>query len=311
MLIRKRTRSAAPGAGATERPAVVAMGVSLLLAALKLFGHVLTGSSALLAAAIDSAGDALVSGVSAWTVRFARTPPDAGHPFGHGKVEHLSALFQGMVLAGAAIFVLVRPFLGGDTELGRLREPAVGIAIAVVSIAVPLGLARLLARAGRERHSPALEADAAHYASDYLVNAGVVVAFLCDTFLGWRFADPVIAVIIATAILRLSWQVSIGALSGLMDEGLSREEIQAIEAAIRVRDPEVRGHHDLMTRRSGPNRFVQLHVEIDATRSFRDAHRIVELVRQDIERTVPNAVVTIHADPFPPLADDGESPPAR
>jgi ferrous-iron efflux pump FieF len=283
------------------------MAVSVGLAGLKLFGHLVTGSAALLAAAVDSAGDAVVSGVSAWTVRVARTPPDDDHPFGHGKVEHLSALFQGLVLAGGAIFVLIRPFVGAETA-GPLREPGAGIAIAAVSIVVPWLLSSFLKRAGRASHSPALEADAAHYASDYLTNLGVVLAFLLDLLFGWRLADPVIAVVIATAILRLAWQVGVAAIGGLMDQRLAKDEIRVIDEVIRVRHPEVRGYHDLMTRRSGPHRFVQLHVELDAARSFRDAHRIVELVREDIERAVPHATVTIHADPWPELPEDGEAP---
>jgi ferrous-iron efflux pump FieF len=291
-----------------ERPAIVAMAVSILLAALKIAGHVATGSAALLAAAVDSATDALVSGVNAWTVRFAGTPADEGHPFGHGKVEHLSGLFQSLILAGAAVFVLITPFRD-DGFAHHLRNPGLGIAIAVISILAPILLARFLKRAGQRNHSPALEADAAHYASDYLTNIGVVLAFVCDRFLDWPLADPVIAVLIAAAILRLAWHVGVGAIGGLMDAGLAADEVQLVHHVLSSNHPEVRGYHDLMTRRSGPHRFVQVHLELDASRSFREAHRIVEDVRRDLERAIPNLVVTIHADPWPQLPEDREQKP--
>jgi ferrous-iron efflux pump FieF len=302
-------RRPATARAARERPALVAMVVSLLLAGLKLFGYVITGSAAMLAAAVDSATDTLVSGVSAWTVRFAGTPADAGHPFGHGKIEHLSALFQSVLLAGAAVFVLITPFRE-DTTPHRLREPVAGIAIGVISILVPLLLSAFLRREGRRAHSPALEADAAHYASDYLTNLGVVVAFLADRLFSWHLADAIIACVIAAAILRLAWQVGVGAVGGLMDARLTRAEIREISEVVSRRS-DVHGHHDLMTRRSGPDRFVQVHLEIDSARSFRDAHAIVESVRRDIERVIPNAVVTIHADPWPLEPEDAPPHPPR
>jgi ferrous-iron efflux pump FieF len=293
-----------------ERPALVAMAVSIGLAALKLAGHVVTGSAALLAAAVDSATDALVSGLSAWTVRLAGTPADAGHPFGHGKVEHLSGLFQALLLAVAAVIVLITPFREGDLAHPLpLRRPGLGIAIGAVSMLAPVLLSAFLKRAGRRSHSPALEADAAHYASDYLVNSGVILAFVSDRFLGWRLADPVIAVVIAAAILRLAWQVGVGAISGLMDEQLAKDELQLVNEVLRTAHPDVRGFHDLMTRRSGPHRFVQVHLELDASRTFREAHRIVEDVRRALERAIPNLIVTIHADPWPQLPDDREQKP--
>jgi ferrous-iron efflux pump FieF len=241
-------------------------------------------------------------------LRIAGTPADAGHPFGHGKVEHLSALFQSLILAFAAVFVLTTPFRA-DGLSHPLRHPALGVAIAVISILAPVLLSRFLRKAGERAHSPALEADAAHYASDYLTNLGVVAAFACDRFFDWRYADPIIAALIAAAILRLAWQVGVAAVAGLMDAGLAKEEVELIHEVLRTRHPDVRGYHDLMTRRSGPHRFVQVHLELDATRTFREAHRIVEDVRRDLERTIPNVVVTIHADPWPQLPEDREQKP--
>jgi ferrous-iron efflux pump FieF len=301
-LMIRRSRTEVPP---RERPAVVATLVSVALAVLKIVGHVFTGSTALLAAGVDSATDAVVSAINAWTVRLAGTPPDAGHPFGHGKVEHLSALFQAVLLLGASVFVLITPFRD-DGMIHELRQPGLGIAIAVVSMLAPIFLARFLKKAGHDSHSPALEADAAHYASDYLTNLGVVAAFACDRLFHWPLADPVIAVVIAAAILRLAWQVGVAGISGLMDAGLGQDEVGLILDVLRNAHPEVRGYHDLMTRRSGPHRFVQVHVELDASRSFRDAHRIVEDVRRDLERVLPNVIVTIHADPWPQLPEDAE-----
>ncbi len=281
--------------------------VSIALALLKTVGYAVTGSATLLAAAVDSATDAFVSGVSAWSVRLAVSPPDAGHPFGHGKVEHLSALFQTLILAGAAALCILAPVTNHDIG-APLRQPGIGLSIAAVSITVAFLLARHLSRAGNRSDSPALRADAAHYASDYLTNAGVIVAFACDSLLGWRWADPVIAGIIGIAIVRLAWKNGFEAINGLMDAKISGEELKRIEDVVLARRPAVHGFHDLMTRRAGPRRFIQMHLELDASLSFRAAHRMVEEVGAAIEQTIPGALVTIHADPYPEQPEDFEAP---
>jgi ferrous-iron efflux pump FieF len=291
-----------------ERAAFRASAASAVLCAIKGAGFAATGSSALLASAVDSAGDALMSFVNGLTVRAAGAPPDAGHPFGHGKFEHLGALVQATLLFGGAAVVAYDTATAG-IELRPLREPLVGAAVAAVSTIAAFLLSKGLESAAKRHHSPALEADAAHYASDWLAGAGVLVAIGLDRAFGWTAADQVVAALICAAVVRLAWKTAVTAVNGLLDVRLAADELRLIDGLVRKRAPVVRGYHDLMTRRSGPTRFVQMHLEIDANLSFREAHRLVEKVVADVRRALPNAVVTIHADPHPERPDDGESDP--
>lgn len=302
-----------PKIAAVKRPdverrdasALLAAGVSLALAALKAAGWVVTGSSALLAAAADSAADVLVSGLNAFVIRAAGAPPDAGHPFGHGKFEHLGALVQALLLLGAGGAVLANAVASGVAD-AALRLPWVGVGVAVLSAVVAWLLANRLRREARRHDSPALAADSAHYASDWMVNVGVVVAFACEELFAWHAADHVIGALISAAILRLAWTTGFDAVNGLLDGRLASEELRVIDGIVRSRAPVVRGYHDLLTRRGGPTRFIQMHVEIDAHLTFREAHELVETIVADLERALPNAMVTIHADPYPPLPGDAE-----
>lgn len=293
-----------------DRPAMVAAAVSIGLAVLKFVGWSITCSSALLAAAMDSATDVIVSLLSAWSVRAADAPPDEDHPYGHGKLEHMAALGQSLLLIGSAIGVLSAVIQRGG-ESPPLVAPEIGIGIAIVGVVVPTILARYLQREGLKNDSPATEADGAHYASDYWVNGGVIVAFASDLWFGWKMADPIVAVIISAAILRMAWQTGATALRGLMDEQIESDLIRIIDGIVRSRHPKVHGYHDLLTRRAGPIRFVQFHMEIDAELGFREAHRLVESVSADISRAIPNAQVTVHADPWPLEPDDLEAPKVR
>jgi ferrous-iron efflux pump FieF len=297
-----------PWRTARETPAVVAASASVGLAAVKLFGYFATGSSALLASAVDSIADVFVSAFSAWTVRAAGAPPDSGHPFGHGKFEHLGALVQAAVLAAVGGGVLVKSFESGVGD-APMRDPGIGLTIAAVTLVAGLLLSRYLRSEARRRQSPALAADAAHYASDWIASAGVLLSFVLETFFDWHTADHVVGGLIAAAVLRLAWTTAADAVNGLLDSRLAADELRLIESVVLARAPVVRGFHDLLTRRSGPTRFVQMHLEIDATLSFRDAHRLVELVVRDLTAALPNAIVTIHADPHPALPEDDETAP--
>jgi ferrous-iron efflux pump FieF len=118
-----------------------------------------------------------------------------------------------------------------------------------------------------------------------------------------------IAALIAAAILRLAWKTGFNAVNALLDGRLASEELRIIDGIVRARGPVVHGYHDLLTRRSGPTRFVQLHVELAASLTFREAHHLVETITHDLERALPRAMVTIHADPYPPLPEDEENRP--
>ncbi len=289
--------------GTRLRPAVVATLGSLALAALKAGAFVVTGSTALLASALDSASDVLVSAMNALIVRAASRPADANHPFGHGKLEHLAGLFQALLMAGSAVFVVIRAFHG--LELGRgVDEPWIGAATSVVSILGAFALATYLARAGRRLRSPALVADSRHYSTDYVTNLGVLAAMVSDAVFDFRAADPVISMLIAGTIVKSAVELFLDASHSLMDRELATEDVAAVHAAILDFAPTVRGYHDLMTRQSGPDRFVQCHVEIDATLSFRDAHRVIEQIRTAVEARIPGVHVTLHADPWPEEPED-------
>lgn len=299
----------ADGNPGRNRPALVATVVSAALTVLKGGVWALTGSASMLASALDSLGDVVVSALNALALRAAARPADQDHPYGHGKIEHLAGLFQGLLMVGTAAWVVVEALRRLDRG-ESLAHRGVGIAATVVSMAVAWLLASWLRRRGEALRSPALVADSRHYATDYLTNLGVLAAFAADAWFDYPAADPVISIVIAAAILRGAGRLLLDAAQALMDHELSSDELRSIQHAIMAFSPPVRGFHDLMTRRAGPDRFVQCHIEIDAALSFREAHECVEAIREAIEKRLPGALVTLHADPWPEN-DAGRDPHRR
>jgi len=304
-------RADGTGAGNRALPALKVTLGSILLALLKGAGALATGSAALLASAIDSAGDALVSAGNWMAVRAADQPADEGHPFGHGKLEHLASLAQAILIAVSGIFVFKGAF-GRFDEQEELTHPVLGLLVTIVSLVVGWVFARYLKSAGKRHDSPALEADSLHYAADLFTHVGVLVVFVWNLVAGSTpWLDPAVAAIIAAMILYAAWGLLVESAHRLMDASLESDDVLAVEEVFASFGPPVRGFHDLLTRRSGPDRFVQAHVEIDADVSFREAHSLIDRIEDAIRERLPRTQVILHADPWPEDPDDVHQPHGR
>ena len=129
--------------------------------------------------------------------------------------------------------------------------------------------------------SVAIKADSLHYVGDLLVNAAVIVALLLSVELGWHVADPLFGLAIAAYILKNAWQITRGAYDMLMDRELPEEERRRIKEVV-LAHPNVIDMHDLRTRSSGPQTFIQVHIEMDGALSLYRAHAIADEVEAEL-----------------------------
>ena len=276
--------------------AIAAVAVAAVLICAKAVAYFATGSVSLLSTLVDSLLDLAASIMNLIAIRHAAQPADREHRFGHGKAEPLAGLGQSTFIAGSAVFLLVQ---AGERLVQRqpISNEAIGIGVMVLSIVLTLGLVLFQRRVIRKTGSLAIGADALHYRSDLLVNLGVIGALLLSTQLGWRLADPLFAIGVAIYILYSAWQIFSGSFHLLMDRELpeaDRAKIRTIASA----HPSVFSIHDLRTRSSGTQAFIQFHLELDGNLTLIDAHAIADAVMRDVERAFPNAEVLIHEDPY-------------
>jgi len=273
--------------------------VATALLLIKVVTWLVTGSSGILGSPLDSGLDLLASAIVLWAVLHAERPADADHPWGHGKAEGLAALFQSLFIfaSGAGLGLqVVRRLLSDEAEV---ENHWVGIGVMLLSTAVTLWWVRQLKRAARETGSPALEADSAHYTSDVLLNLSVVAGLALSTlFDGEAWPDLVVGLGIALIILNSARQVFLSGIENLMDRGLEPTEEAAILRVITEHAPKVRGFHELRTRRSGAETFLELHLDLDSHLSFVEAHDLSEEVGLALEAAVPRSRATVHADPL-------------
>jgi len=269
--------------------------VATLLIVVKFGAWVMTDSVSLLSTLIDSFMDVAASLINLFAVSHALQPADQEHRFGHGKAEPLSGLAQAAFISGSAAFLLI--------ELGErifnpksIENSEIGLVAMVFSICATVLLVIFQKHVVRNTGSVAIDADSLHYQADVLVNASVIVSLLLATKLGWSAADPLFAIGIAAYIVWGAWRIARRALDQLMDHELPTGDRQRI-CEIAVNHDGVSDVHDLRTRSSGAQVFIQLHLEMSGNLKLREAHQISDQVMLDVQRAYPNAEVLIHADP--------------
>jgi len=272
-----------------------AVSVAVTLISIKFVGWLMTDSVSLLSTLIDSLLDVGASTVNLLAVRHALQPADQEHRFGHGKAESLAGLAQAAFISGSAVFLLLQ---AGE----RLYNPSpitnttIGYAVMMFSIVATLALVLFQKYVVKRTGSLAIAADSAHYTMDVLVNFSVIVSLFLASELGWELADPLFAIAISFYILHGAYEVGMAAYHVLMDRELSDDDRAKI-TDLAQSHAQVVSLHDLRTRQSGQDVFIQLHLEMDGEMSLSVAHEVAEEVMHIIEAAFPNAEVLIHQDP--------------
>ncbi len=269
--------------------------VALVLITMKTGAYLVSGSVAVLASLIDSVMDAAASMVNFVAVRHALAPPDQEHRFGHGKAEALAGLAQAAFITGSAGLLMLEAVMR-LLDPQPVRQGEIALLVMVISLVLTVALVGYQKRVVRQTGSLAVSADALHYVGDILTNLGIIVGILLATLLDLYWADPAIGMLAGLYILYSAWQVGMQSLQQLMDHELdNRTRDRIIATAMQV--PGVRGVHDLRTRASGPDNFIQMHVDMDAEIPLSEAHSIAESVMEAVAEEVPRAEVLVHEDP--------------
>ncbi|MFQ5826426.1 MAG: cation diffusion facilitator family transporter [Dehalococcoidia bacterium] len=277
-----------------------AAGLSILsnsiLILLKLVVGILMGSVSVIAEAIHSLLDLVAALIAFFGIRVAARPPDEQHPFGHGKVENLSAAAEALLILVAAGFV-IREAVDRLITGARVELVEVGMGVMLVSVVVNILVSRRLFRVARATDSVALEADARHLTVDVYTSGGVLLGLLAVRLTGLHILDPIIALGVALIILKAAYDVTRKSFGGLLDEKLPPEEEELVRAAITEHVGELMGFHELRTRKSGSTRYIDLHLVMANEVTLEQAHDMCDHLEEDIKARLPNASVTIHCEP--------------
>lgn len=264
------------------------------LISLKLVTGLISGSVSIISEAIHSAMDLIASLIAFFSVRVSDNPPDSRHPYGHGKVENISGVTEGVLIFAAAIWIIVealKKIAGGDLVIESL---GIGSLVMLVSAVVNTFVSRKLYKVAKKTGSVALEADALHLKTDVYTSLGVAAGLALIWLTGIYWLDPVIATCVAFLIIREAYVLLRKAFRPLLDESWSDDEVKELEETLR--DLKV-NYHELRTRISGNYRFLDLHMEIPKDQSVESAHAYCDKIEEILASKFEKLNVTIHVEP--------------
>jgi cation diffusion facilitator family transporter len=260
----------------------------------KLVSGLISGSVSIISEAIHSSMDLVAAVIAFISVRISDNPPDARHPYGHGKIENISGVIEAVLIFIAAVWIMVvavKKLTAGKFEL---ESAGIGTAVMIVSAVVNLIVSRKLYRVARETNSVALEADALHLKTDVYTSAGVAGGLILIMLTDIHWLDPVIAILVALLIISESYSLLRKAFNPLLDEAWSESEVTALERALKEMDV---SYHELRTRIAGNYRFVDLHIELPKDQSVETAHHYCDMIEESLTSRFRNLNVTIHVEP--------------
>ncbi len=279
----------------SSRAALASVSLALILLIAKAWAAYRTGSTAMLGSLADTALDVIASITTLVGVRIAAVPADHDHRFGHGKAEALVALAQVALItvsAGGILWRAVDRLISGS----QTQAMEDGIAVSVLAIALTFVLLWYQRRVIERTGSVAIKTDNIHYKSDVFLNGSVIIALVLDQALHIAGADAVFGIGIALWLLGGAYRASREAINQLMDREWPEEERQEFLDAAAQYD-ELRGLHDLRTRKSGTLRFVQFHVWVPANWTVQEAHDRLDHAEEELQKQFPDTEILIHVDP--------------
>lgn len=267
-----------------------------LLIAVKLLAGFSIMSVAVLSEAIHSATDLMASLIARHSVKKSTTPADELHRFGHGKYESLSGAAEGVLILVAAGFIVLQSALK-LREVSEIEFIEFGIIVMAFSAILNFFVSRYLLKIAKKYESLALEADALHLRTDVWTSIGVFVGLMAIYITGIHQLDSIIALIVAVFIVRAAIGLIRRSAFDLLDYSLTRDELQAISASIKQIAGELATYHDLRTRRSGRERFIDFHLILPKNLPIENAHNICDEIENSVKRKLSHANLTIHIEP--------------
>jgi cation diffusion facilitator family transporter len=258
------------------------------------------GSVSIISEAIHSSMDLVAALIAFFSVRKSAEPPDAQHEFGHGKFEDISGLIEALLIFAAAVLIIreaVLKLLGDSSELLNPELLIYGIAVMGVSALVNWLVSQRLMTVAKQSESIALESDAWHLRTDVYTSLGVFLGLILIRLTGITLFDPLIAIGVALVILKAAYDLTRRSFSDLIDHSIPPVDEERIRSIICEHASDYAGFHDLRTRRSGPDMFIEFHLVMPGTATVLQSHDLSDHLESDLNVEFPRAVITIHTEP--------------
>ena len=239
-----------------------------------------------------------------FAVRVADMPADKEHPFGHGKAESISALFETLLLLATSGWIIYE-------AVHRLMAPEAHVEISIwsfvvmgTSIVIDVSRSRMLLAAAKKHNSQALEADALHFSTDVwsssVVILGLILVLIGRSFPNLAFlekGDAIAALVVAVIVIFVSGELGVRSIQALLDAAPKNGEYEKIISETN-KIKGIANVHAVRIRSSGAGWFVDMHVTMDGKLTLSESHAVTEKVEKKAHSILPKSDVTVHVEPL-------------
>lgn len=281
-----------------KRATLVSSSTATLLVLVKLVIGVASGSVAVLASAIDSLLDMLVSIFNFFAIKKSEEHPDEAYQYGKGKIQAIAAVIEGTIITISGLYII---YVGGkkliEASVTTLLTPSI-IAMSI-SIVITYFLVQYLLKIAQETDNLVIKADALHYKTDLWSNAAVLAALGLVYLTGLDWIDALFGIGIGVYIIYSAYEIIVEGIEILLDRALDGDIVARIGEII-SKHSEVTSYHWLRTRTDGTTNYVEFHMVLRPNMRLLEAHRIADEVEDkimDIDRR-KRWVITPHFDPY-------------
>jgi cation diffusion facilitator family transporter len=280
-----------------RRTALVSVVAACLLISLKLATGLASGSLGLVSEAVHSGTDLVAALLTFFAVGVSGRPADRGHPYGHGKAEHLAALGEAGILVLASLYISYRSLavLVGSAE-SNVNPVWYVFVVVLIVIAVDASRATVSLRASRRYRSPALASNALHFAGDLLGSTAVLIGLLLARA-GWLEGDAVAALFVAALVLIAAYRLMRGNVDVLMDRVPADAERAALDA-IEQLEPGVQLRR-LRMRQAAGRHFADVVIGVSPDAGVGQGHAAADAVEAAVQSALPESDVVVHVEPAP------------
>ncbi len=296
------TLSPASNSRVELRAALLSVAVGLLLSIFKFGAYFVTGSDVVFSDALESIVNVVASMAALYALRISHAPADAEHPYGHGKVEFLSAGFEGGLIVAAAAVIMFKTIEKLILRHSAVEQVGFGLAVVAAAMAVNGGMGLWLVRLGRRNGSLALEADGRHLLSDAVTSVAALVALGLVRILGWTLIDPLAALGMSLYIGWTGFGLMRRSAAGLMDEQ-DADDARTLETILQGhvgatgREPRICSYHKLRHRHAGRYHWVDFHILFPPAMSIQAGHDAASAIEGEIEQALGEGDATAHIEP--------------
>jgi len=281
-----------------KRATIVASSVATILTIVKFAIGVSSGSIAVLASAIDSLLDTVISIFNFFAIKKSEEKADERFQYGKGKVQAIAGVIEGTIITLSGLYIIYesvrKAIYGSEIEL---LTPA--IVVMLLSIGVTFLLIEYLMGVATRTDNIVIKADALHYKTDLISNGVILFSLLLVYMTDWNIIDAIFGFGIGIYIIYSAYEIIEEGVFILLDHALDKEIVSKIEKTI-SEHPLVNSYHWLKTRTDGTHNFVEFHLVLEPEMTLLEAHRISDQIEFKI-RELDNKrvwVITPHYDPY-------------